>query len=397
MNQAYRGGKSASNKAVKHVKGDIVGHPRYIALGLMSGTSLDGVDAAFLETDGERIIRLGPSLCLDYSQADKAILESATQAALRWKFVGPRPNSFVAAEAVIHKSHIRAVKSLCEDHREWADQLTMIGFHGQTVLHHPPKAPFKGQTLQLGDGQVLASALDIPVWYDFRTADMAAGGQGAPLAPVYHQALVAYSKLDRPTAVLNIGGVGNVTLITKDGHIIASDTGPGNGPLDNWMSRNGMGAFDPDGKYAAAGIPHYPLVRRWLEREFFKQPAPRSADRYDFDVINDMDDLSLENGAATLAAFTTLAAVYTLNGMQEKPRSVIICGGGRHNKGMMWMLREHLEATVKVSEEVGWNSDAIEAQAFAYLAVRAKWKLPISYPTTTGVPKPMSGGKVAMP
>ena len=371
--------------------------PNYIALGLMSGTSLDGVDAAFLETDGERIKRFGPSLCLEYSDADKKILKDVTQAALAWQFIGPRPDSFVAAENVIHKCHVRAVKALCNDHKDWADALTVIGFHGQTVLHHPPKAPFNGRTLQLGDGEALAKALGKPVWYNFRTADIDAGGQGAPLAPVFHQALVAYSKLDRPTAVLNLGGVGNVTLITKKDHIIASDTGPGNGPLDNWITRNGMGAFDPDGRYAAAGTPHFPLVRKWLEREFFQRVAPRSADRYDFDVINDMDDLSIEDGAATLAAFTTLAAVYTLNDMREKPRSVIVCGGGRHNKAMMWMLREHLEATVKTAEEVGWNSDAIEAQAFAYLAVRAKWKLPLSFPTTTAVPKPMTGGVLAMP
>ena len=371
--------------------------PTCIALGLMSGTSLDGVDAAFLETDGERIIRQGPSLCLDYTASDRKILEEATQAALSWQFVGPRPDTFPAAQAVIHKCHVRAVKTLCADHKDWAKELGVVGFHGQTVLHHPPKPPFNGRTLQLGDGEALAKSLGYPVWYDFRTADVEAGGQGAPLAPIFHQALVAYSKLERPSAVLNIGGVGNVTLITRDNHIIASDTGPGNGPLDNWMAQNGMGAFDPDGKYAAAGTPHFPLVRKWLEREFFQQPAPRSADRYDFDVINDMDDLTVENGAATLAAFTTLAAVYTLNEMREKPRSVIICGGGRHNKGMMWMLREHLEATVKTADEVGWNSDAIEAQAFAYLAVRAKWKLPISFPTTTGVPKPMTGGVMAMP
>ena len=371
--------------------------PRYIALGLMSGTSLDGVDAAFLETDGQQIIRLGPSLCLDYSDADKATLQEATQAALRWQFNGPRPNSFAAAEAVIHKCHLKALRALCADHPEWADKLAMIGFHGQTVLHHPPKAGVRGRTLQLGDGQALAKAAGVPVYYDFRTADVKAGGQGAPLAPVFHQALVSYSKLDRPTAILNIGGVGNVTLITKGGHIVASDTGPGNGPLDNWMAKNGLGDFDPDGKYAAAGTPHFPLVRKWLEREFFQRPAPRSADRYDFDVINDMDDLSVEDGAASLAAFTTLAAVYTLNNMREKPRSLIVCGGGRHNKAMMWMLREHLDATVKTAEDVGWNSDAIEAQAFAYLAVRAKWKLPLSFPMTTGIPKPMTGGRVAEP
>ncbi len=371
--------------------------PNYIALGLMSGTSLDGVDAAFLETDGERIIRLGPSLCLDYSVEDRTTLQEATQAALRWRFSGPRPNSFAAAEAVIHKTHVKAAQSLCEAHSEWAKDLAMIGFHGQTVLHHPPKAPFKGQTLQLGDGARLAQALGKPVYFDFRSADMAAGGQGAPLAPVYHQALVGYSKLDCPTAVLNIGGVGNVTLVTKDNRIIASDTGPGNGPLDIWMEKNGIGAFDPDGKYAAAGTPNFHLARQWLDKAFFQRPAPRSADRYDFDIINDMDDLSLEDGAATLAAFTTLAAVYTLNDMKEKPRSLIVCGGGRHNKAMMWMLREHLEAKVKTAEEVGWNSDAIEAQAFAFLAVRSKWKLPISFPATTGVPKPMTGGRLAEP
>ena len=371
--------------------------PRYIALGLMSGTSLDGVDAAFLETDGERIFRLGPSLCTDFTNEDKTTLQKATQDALAWQFSGPKPDSFKAVEAVIHKSHVKAVKTLCSNHPDWAREVAMIGFHGQTVLHHPPKSPFNGRTLQLGDGQALAKALGKPVWYDFRTADVEAGGQGAPLAPIFHQALVGYSNLDRPTAVLNIGGVGNVTLITRSNLIIASDTGPGNGPLDNWMARNNLGAFDPDGKHAAAGTPHFPLVRKWLEREFFQRPAPRSADRYDFDVINDMDDLSIEDGAASLAAFTTLAAVYTLNDMREKPRSLIVCGGGRHNKAMMWMLREHLEATVKTADEVGWNSDAIEAQAFAYLAVRAKWKLPLSFPTTTGVPKAMTGGVLARP
>ena len=369
----------------------------YIVLGLMSGTSLDGVDAAFLETDGERISRLGPSLCHSFSASDRQILQDATQAALKWKFIGPRPKSFAAAEAIVLKTHVKAVNALCHNHSDWAKDLSLIGFHGQTVLHHPPQVSMKGKTLQLGDGAALARAVQRPVWYDFRSDDMAAGGQGAPLAPIFHQALVDYSKLDRPTAVLNIGGVGNVTLMTKNNRIMASDTGPGNGPLDLWMERNGLGSFDPDGRYARAGTPHFPLVKNWLERAFFCREGPRSADRYDFDVINDMNDLSVEDGAATLAAFTVLAAVYTLNEMAHKPKSLIVCGGGRHNKGMMWMLREHLTATVKTSEEVGWNSDAIEAQAFAYLAVRAKWRLPISFPMTTGVAKPMSGGYLAVP
>ena len=188
-----------------------------------------------------------------------------------------------------------------------------------------------------------------------------------------------------------------MTLITKNNYVIASDTGPGNGPLDIWMEKNGLGNFDPDGRYAMAGTPNFHVVKQWLDRTFFQQAVPRSADRYDFDVINDMDELSIEDGAASLAAFTTLAAVYTLNEMNEKPQSVIVCGGGRHNKAMMWMLREHLKAEVKTAEAIGWDSDSIEAQAFAYLAVRSKWKLPISFPATTGVKKAMTGGVLALP
>lgn len=371
--------------------------PKHIALGLMSGTSLDGVDAAFLETNGQEIYRFGPSLCLDYSIDERAVLKQATQEALKWKFQGPKPSVFKVAETIIHKVHLRAVKQLCKSHPDWAKDLAIIGFHGQTLIHIPPTGASKGHTLQLGDGEALANALNIPVYFDFRTADVEAGGQGAPLAPVYHQALVTHAKLLLPTAVLNIGGVGNVTLITKKGYLIASDTGPGNGPLDIWMEKNGLGNFDPGGRYAMAGTPNFQIVEQWLDRAFFQKIVPRSADRYDFDVINDISELSVKDGAASLAAFTALAAVYTLNEMNAKPQSLIVCGGGRHNEAMMWMLREHLVAEVKTAEAVGWNSDAIEAQAFAYLAVRSKWELPISFPATTGVKKAMSGGVLALP
>jgi len=363
----------------------------------MSGTSLDGVDAAFLETNGQQIFRFGPTLCLEYSTDERDVLKQATQAALNWKFHGPKPECFKTAEDIIHRVHIRAVKQLCSAHPNWASKLDMVGFHGQTLIHQPPKGTSRGRTLQLGDGEVLARNLKVPVYYDFRTADVEAGGQGAPLAPIYHHALVAFAKLTLPTAILNIGGVGNVTLITKKGYVLASDTGPGNGPLDIWMEKNGLGNFDSDGRHAISGTPNFHIVKHWLDRTFFQKTIPRSADRYDFDVINDMDELSVEDGAATLAAFTTLAAVHTLNEMCAPPQSLIVCGGGRHNKAMMWMLGEHLEAEVKTAEAVGWDSDAIEAQAFAYLAVRSKWKLPISFSDTTGVKTPMSGGVLALP
>jgi len=370
---------------------------QYIALGLMSGTSLDGVDAAFIETDGETLFRTGPSLMLPYTELDRETLMSATQAALRWKFDGPQPNSFVAAEAVIARTHIRAVKKLCLAYPEWARDLAMIGFHGQTIIHIPPSGATKGRTLQLGDGALLAEKTGFPVYYDFRSADVKAGGQGAPLAPIFHKALVAKRKLDLPAAVLNIGGVANVTLVTSKNHLIASDTGPGNGPLDDWMSQNGLGAFDADGRLASKGTPNFHIVKQWLDREFFQKELPKSADRHDFHVINDLDELSVEDGAATLAAFTALSSIYTLQAMHETPNTLIVCGGGRHNKAMLWMLAEHSTAKVLTADAVGWNSDAIEAQAFAYLAVRSRLGLPISFPMTTGVDKPMTGGRVAMP
>lgn len=372
-----------------------------IALGLMSGTSLDGVDAAFIETDGERIIRFGPRMLIPYAVSDKRALESATQAALRWQFNGAAPNSFFNVEEVIHQTHLGAVRALCDKAPEWAKRLDIIGFHGQTVLHHPATAQQKGRTLQLGDGQKLANSTGIPVAYDFRRADVEAGGQGAPLAPIYHKALAAFSRIDLPVAILNLGGVGNVTLIDDD-RLMASDTGPANGPLDQWISSQSDKEYDLGGQYSLAGIPDFKLINQWLKRVFFSRNVPRSADRYDFDVLSDLNSYSIEDGAATLAAFSVLSVAQTLakmSGVSEKQalQSAIICGGGRHNKAMMWMLAEHLGTRVKTAEDMGWDSDAIEAQAFGYLAVRTLKQLPISFPLTTGVARPITGGIIAAP
>lgn len=368
----------------------------YIALGLMSGTSLDGVDAAFLETDGERILRFGPSLTLDYSSLDKETLAQATQAALRWQFKGARPNSFTAAEDVIYRRHADAVQAISDTHPDWADKLDIIGFHGQTVLHHPPAPGQCGKTLQLGNGQALADRFDVPVAYDFRSDDVAAGGQGAPLAPIYHKALAAYSNLKGSVAVLNIGGVSNITLTgTED--LSATDCGPGNGPLDNWMVKSCGADYDIDGLLSTKGIPDFNLLNQWFNGSFFKLGFPKSADRYDFDVLVDMSHLSPESGAATLAAFSVLSVEKALVEMNVVPSIVIVCGGGRYNKAMMWMLKEHIRASVVSAEDVGWNGDAIEAEAFAYLAVRTRLGLPNSFPKTTGVPEPLTGGRIVFP
>jgi len=367
----------------------------------MSGTSLDGVDAAFLETDGARIIRFGPRLLNPYRGEDRRALESATQAALRWQFKGTPPNSFAQVEAVIHATHLNAVQALCAQAPEWAAKLDIIGFHGQTVLHHPATSTQKGLTLQLGDGQRLADALGVPVAYDFRQDDVQSGGQGAPLAPIYHKALVEYGELSGVTAVLNLGGVGNVTLISDGVPLMASDTGPANGPLDAWVSQHSVGEYDKGGEISLAGVPIFSKVEQWLKQGFFMRPVPRSADRYDFDMLADLKEASLEDGAASLATFSVQAVALTLSQMQNDKTggidTAIVCGGGRHNTAMMWMLSEHLGAKVITAEDVGWDSDAIEAQAFAFLAVRAQKNLPISFPLTTGVPRPMTGGKIATP
>jgi anhydro-N-acetylmuramic acid kinase len=359
---------------------------RYIALGLMSGTSLDGVDVAIIETDGINIFGFGDAAESDFSKDDKTILQAATQDALNWGFAGPPPNSFALAEEVVDRVHVDAIGALTAD---------IVGYHGQTILHHPPLNGQDGRTLQLGRGRTLADELGVPVVYDFRTADVAAGGQGAPLAPIYHEALCRYSGLSGRIAVLNIGGVSNVSLI-EDGQLQwATDCGPGNGPLDSWILSNSAESFDRDGLLSLKGSVDHALVKQWLEQSFFARPIPRSADRYDFDVLDDLQGYSLEDGAATLAAFCaqSIAAVLEAGHVDQ----VVVCGGGRRNPAIIAMLDIHTDSEVIRAEDVGWDGDMLEAQAFAYLAVRSVKNLPISFPSTTGAPAPKMGGQIIYP
>ena len=363
------------------------------ALGLMSGTSLDGIDGAFLNTDGERIIEFGPTAFRAYTDEERAVLRAATEAALKWQVKGPKPD-FTAAETVLHTAHVDIIEKLLAD-SDWSMEVT--GMHGQTVLHHPATKTRRGKTLQLVDNFAMAQFIRRRLGagyliYDFRTADIEAGGQGAPLAPIYHKALCEHSQLTGISAVLNLGGVGNVTLV-GDGLLKASDTGPANGPLDQWMQQHGHD-FDKGGAASLAGEVDFARVERWLARDFFKRPLPRSADRYDFDVLDDVKGMSLNDGAATLAAYCVHSVGATLSQMNVKPDRLILCGGGRHNKAIALMLTELCSAPVMSAEDVGWDSDMIEAQAFAYLAVRYMKRLPISFPDTTGVQAPTKGGKM---
>ena len=359
----------------------------YIALGLMSGTSLDGVDVGLVHTDGERLLSKPFGSSYAYSAEDRSRLLHYTDMARDWDFRGPPPNAFAEASALVDALHARAVDAFRREVGRKAHDAQVIGYHGQTVLHDA----IRGRTMQLGEGQALADRFATPVVFDFRSEDVAAGGQGAPLAPVYHRALVHDAGLKGTTAVLNLGGVGNVTVIRGE-TLLASDTGPANGPLDSWL-----GGVDDGGGVSAVGRPDFDRVEKFLRLPFFRRDWPRSADRYDFDVTGYMQDLGREDGAATLALFTALSVKRTLQQMGVRPDRVVVCGGGRHNRTIMTLLSLELECEVRAAEAFGWASDSIEAEAFGVLAVRVLNGLPNSYPTTTGVPAPTVGGRVAYP
>ncbi|MEE9272632.1 MAG: anhydro-N-acetylmuramic acid kinase [Robiginitomaculum sp.] len=363
----------------------------YKAIGLMSGTSLDGVDAAVLETDGRYIHTFGKTCFRPYNKQEKKILGAATQDALKWGCRGAKPNSLKQAEAIVDNAHIDAIEKL------GVRDIDLIGYHGQTVLHKAPNGEIKGNTLQLGNGQVLADYFGIDVVYDFRSADVNAGGQGAPFAPIYHKALLMGGGAKLPAAILNIGGVSNITILTKQGELLASDCGPGNGPLDTWVQKCGIGEYDDGGRLAMQGKADFVLIDKWLERGFFTKPVPKSADRWDFDVLEDLREFSPQDGAMSLASFTVLAIKRTLGQYDIPLEKVIVGGGGRHNEVLLWLLRVHTGIEVRTAEDVGWKGDDLESQAFAYLAVRSFRSLPLSFPTTTGVAKPQKGGSLASP
>lgn len=354
-----------------------------LAIGLMSGTSLDGIDAALIETNGEEIVRPLAFRGEAYSDAARAQLTEATAAALTYD--RPRVSPVIAAATeLITRTHVFAVQKLLRHAGVKADAVGVVGFHGQTVAHRPDR----GWTWQIGDGASLARALGIDVVADLRSADVAAGGQGAPLLPVYHQALA--SGLDLPVAVLNLGGVANVTLVGEK-ELTAFDTGPANGLVDSWVEETTGARFDADGALAAEGEVHEDVLAAMLDHPYFDQPAPKSLDRNDF-TVQPARGLSPADGAATLTAFTAASVAAAFEHLPTRPRRLLVAGGGRHNPTMLRMIARYTGLEPEPAEALGWNGDAVEAEGFAYMAVRSLKGLPISFPGTTGVPQPMTGG-----
>jgi len=366
-----------------------------LAIGLMSGTSQDGVDVALIDTDGEAIAQFGATACRPYTKAERTLLRRATAAAANLTERTARPDIIAKAEALVNDAHAEAVQAFLTTNDLTPGNLAAVGFHGQTLLHRPER----GLTVQIGDGRALAARLGIPVVYDFRAADVAAGGQGAPLAPIFHRALVRQSSREPPVAVLNLGGVANVTFIDGD-ELIACDTGPGNALLDDFLRLRTGRPLDTDGRKAAAGTVDEATIARLLQHPFFALPPPKSLDRNDFrgwtgDVL---DGIEVEDGAATLTALTAAAVARIVPHLPRAPKSWIVAGGGARNPTLMRMLGERLApARIESAHEAGWSIDSLEAQAFAYLAVRSLRGLPISFPGTTGAPRPLTGGVLAKP
>ncbi|MBM3516148.1 MAG: anhydro-N-acetylmuramic acid kinase [Alphaproteobacteria bacterium] len=353
------------------------------AVGLMSGTSMDGVDAAYLETDGHRVLAFGPCRSIPFAPAFRERLRAFIAAV-------PQPGGDHAEiEHAFTDLNAAAVRAVLGDAAP-ASKLDLVGFHGQTIWHRP----HLGRTWQMGDGARLARDLGVPVCFDFRSADVAAGGQGAPLAPVYHAALAF--ELPRPAAILNLGGVGNVTWIGDDSVILGFDTGPGNGLLDDWMLTHTGTPMDSDGVASGTGAVAGDVLAALMHHPYFDRLPPKSLDRFAF-TLDPLAGLGVADGAATLAAFTAASVNHALRMCPAMPARVLVTGGGRHNPTIMRMLADGIGVDVEPIENIGCDGDHLEAQAFAFMAARAVLGLPISFPSTTGVPKPMPGGRIVKP
>jgi len=366
------------------------------AVGLMTGTVLDGnIDVALLRTDGETVESFGTYTLAPYPQSIRDQLEETLAQARTWAFEGPEPAIFAEAEDALTRAQSAAVAALVKDAGLRNEDIGIVGFHGQSVLHRAPQPGRIGATRQLGNGKLMHDILGIPVAYDFRSADVRAGGQGAPLAALYHQALLKkIGATDGKTAVLNLGGVANVTFWDGKDQLIAFDTGPANAPINDFVKSLGLGDMDHNGAMALRGKVDEERLAKLLTHRYLSAAYPKSLDRFDF-LSTMADGLGADDGAATLTAFTCGAVGKALDLLPQRPEKLVVCGGGRHNPAIMAMLKTRAGVEAVPAETVGWRGDAIEAECFAFLAVRVLRGLPISFPTTTGAPHPLTGGELA--
>lgn len=365
------------------------------AIGLMSGTSMDGIDAALVRTDGKTMVERGSMGFYPYAANVQETLKQALLESMSLTHRDERTDFLKEAEALITNLHVEAVKAFLAENKLAASDIDVLGFHGQTVLHRPDQA----LTIQLGDGHALAKATGIDVVYDMRAKDMEHGGQGAPLVPIYHQALAASLpdtlKEKLPVVFVNIGGISNITYIGKE--LIAFDTGPGNALIDQWVQSEAGIPYDQGGMIAAEGNVSDALVTQYLDSQYFDKPLPKSLDRNDF-LPPKSGEINLEDGARSLAYISAAAIIKSIDHLPDPPKLWIICGGGRHNPHIMSDLQKLASETrseVISAEVAGFDGDAMEAEAWGYLAVRSLEQLPLTFPKTTGCKHPVTGGVFA--
>lgn len=374
---------------------------RFVAIGMMSGTSMDGIDVALIRSNGKSQLECGPSAFFNYEAKFRRRLEKAMDKAAAIEQRDERPGKLAELEEEITERHVAALLAFLEARQLRLSDIDIVGMHGHTVLHRPQA----GLTVQLGDGQRLADETGLSVVWDMRANDMALGGQGAPLAPVYHRALARNLpppfNAHWPVAFVNIGGIANISWIDSNGTIMAFDTGPGNALIDQWVTAHAGIPFDQDGLIASEGQVIEPLAGQIMENDYFRQTTPKSLDRGDF-VLPPPDAASLEDGARTFAHVTGATIVQACEHLPHVPKLWVVCGGGRKNKAIMEELQQAATARddgakVVVAEQAGFDGDMIEAQAWAYLAIRSLRGLNLTWPKTTGATEAASGGIIARP
>ncbi len=366
----------------------------FLAIGLMSGTSMDGVDCALVESDGHSASVTMKAVHISYSPELRHQISLAMSEATSLSHPSRQSQQLDKLEKILTDIHAQAVALILKTNGLSDKEIDVIGFHGQTLLHRPDD----GWSWQIGDGQRLANKVQIPVVNDFRRKDVENGGQGAPLAPLYHQALIKIlPEPEYPVAIVNIGGVSNITWIGSEieGRMLAFDAGPGNALVDDWIRQHTAEPMDRDGAVAAKGDIDHSLIEHWLKNSYFFKMPPKSLDRYSFNIPG-IESLSLEDGAATLLEFTVKSIEIGLSHCPVCPKHIYICGGGRHNKTLMANLHK-FDIPVDAVEILGWNGDFMEAEAFAYLACRHLLDLPITFPGTTGISQSSKGGKLHRP
>ena len=357
------------------------------SLGLMSGTSIDGIDASIIKSDGEQFIEIIDNIYLKYRNEQKAKLRKLINSCKSKNDLIKLSGNIKDVEKEITLHHFEACKLIAKKNRNV--KIDLIGFHGQTIIHKPKD----GYSIQIGDSKSLSKLTNTKIVSNFRQNDILNGGQGAPLAPLYHQLILNKIKSELPSAIINIGGISNITYVDKKNKIISFDTGPGNYLIDKWVKSKTKKDFDKDGLISKSGRPNESIIKKFLSNSYYKKNFPKTLDIKDFN-LHIINKLSLQDGCATLAMVTAKSICMALNNFKHIPNLTLISGGGRKNKYIVKNIKKNFNGKVTLIDNFNLDGDYIESQAFAYLAIRSYFKKYITLPSTTGVKKPSKGGKI---